>query len=101
VHHFANQQIRETAASLFGRDLYEVMEEFWTEPERADGGEVGAEFAREYAPTPPTVFSDTLESVAPGVCCCAAPTRSTKWSDSRRRPTASWPSAAPVWRHRC
>jgi dihydrofolate reductase len=66
VHRCANQQARETAAFLFGRGLYEVMEEFWTAPERADGGEVEAEFAREYAATPRIVFSDSLESVAPG-----------------------------------
>lgn len=66
VHRFANQQTRETAALLFGRGLYEVMEEFWTAPERADGGEVEAEFARVYVATPRIVFSDTLASVAPG-----------------------------------
>ena len=66
VHRFANQETRETAALLFGRGLYEVMEEFWTAPERADGPEVEAEFAREYAATPRIVFSDTLKSVAPG-----------------------------------
>jgi dihydrofolate reductase len=66
VHRFANQQTRGTAALLFGRGLYEVMEEFWTAPERADGGEVEAEFAREYTATPRIVFSDSLESVAPG-----------------------------------
>ncbi len=51
---------------MFGRGLYEVMEEFWTAPQRADGGEVEAEFAREYAATPRIVFSDSPESVAPG-----------------------------------
>jgi dihydrofolate reductase len=66
VHRFANQQTRETAALLFGRRLYEVMEEFWTAPERADGGDVEAEFAREYVATPRIVFSDSLSSVAPG-----------------------------------
>src|SRR3954471_19348395 len=66
VHRFANQQPRETAALLFGRGLYEVMEEFWTAPERADGSEVEAEFAREYTATPRIVFSDSLQSVAPG-----------------------------------
>src|SRR3954447_21088746 len=66
VHRFANQQTRETAALLFGRRLYEVMEEFWTAPERADGQAVEAEFAREYVATPRIVFSDSLESVAPG-----------------------------------
>ena len=66
LHRFANQQTRETATFLFGRGLYEVMEEFWTAPERADGADVEAEFAREYAATPRIVFSDTLTSVAPG-----------------------------------
>ena len=66
MHRFANRQTREVAAFLFGRGLYEVMEEFWTAPERADGHEVEAEFAREYAVTPRIVFSDSLESVAPG-----------------------------------
>ena len=66
VHRFANQQARETAAFLFGRGLYDVMEEYWTSPERADGHDVEAEFAREYVATPRIVFSDSLESVAPG-----------------------------------
>lgn len=66
VHRFANQQARETAAFLFGRGLYDVMEEYWTSPERADGNDVEAEFAREYVATPRIVFSDSLESVAPG-----------------------------------
>ncbi|MBN9096796.1 MULTISPECIES: dihydrofolate reductase family protein [unclassified Pseudonocardia] len=66
VHRFANQQARETAAFLFGRGLYDVMEEFWTAPERADGHEVEAEFAQLYVATPRIVFSDSLESVPPG-----------------------------------
>lgn len=66
VHRFANEQARETAAFLFGRGLYEGMEEFWTAPEGADGSEMEAEFAREYVATPRIVFSDSLESVAPG-----------------------------------
>lgn len=66
VHRFANQQVRETAAFLFGRGLYDVMEEFWTSPERADGSEVEAEFAQLYVATPRIVFSDSLGSVAPG-----------------------------------
>src|SRR3954466_6284039 len=66
VHRFHNQQTHETAAFLFGRGLYDVMEEFWTAPDRADGEEVEAEFAREYVATPRIVFSDSLESVAPG-----------------------------------
>src|SRR4051812_12618567 len=66
VHRFANQQVSGTAAMLFGRGLYEVMEEFWTAPERADGHDVEAEFARVYAATPRIVFSDSLVAVPPG-----------------------------------
>jgi dihydrofolate reductase len=66
VHRFANQQTRETAVLLFGRGMYEIMEEYWTDPERTDGDEVEAEFAREYTATPRVVFSDSLETVAPG-----------------------------------
>ena len=66
VHRFANEQTRDTAAFLFGRGLYEVMEEYRTAPERADGSDVEAEFARLYTATPRIVFSDSLTSVAPG-----------------------------------
>ena len=66
LHRFANEETREAAAFLFGRGLYEVMEDFWTAPERADGQEVEAEFARLYVETPRIVFSDSLESVGPG-----------------------------------
>jgi dihydrofolate reductase len=66
VHRFANEQTRETAAFLFGRGLYDVMEDYWTAPERADGDEVEAEFAQLYTETPRIVFSDSLASVAPG-----------------------------------
>lgn len=66
VHRFANRQTAETAAFLFGRGLYEVMEDYWTDPERADGDEVEAEFAALYSATPRVVFSDSLGSVAPG-----------------------------------
>jgi dihydrofolate reductase len=66
MHRVANQQAQDTAAFLFGRRLYEVMEEFWSSPERADGSEVEAEFARAYVATPRIIFSDTLDSVADG-----------------------------------
>jgi dihydrofolate reductase len=65
-HRAANQETRETAVFLFGRGLHDVMEEFWTAPERADGPEVEAEFAQLYVATPRIVFSDSLTSVAPG-----------------------------------
>ncbi|MBW0088464.1 dihydrofolate reductase family protein [Pseudonocardia sp. KRD-184] len=66
VHRFANRQTRDTAAFLFGRGLHDVMEEYWTAPERADGDGAEAEFAREYTATPRIVFSDSLASVGPG-----------------------------------
>ncbi len=66
VHRVANRQAKNTSAYLLGRGLYEMMEEFWTDPERADGGEVEAEFARAYTDTPRIVFSDTLDSVPDG-----------------------------------
>ena len=81
VHRFANQQTRETVALLFGRGLYEVMEEFWTAPERADGHEVEAEFARESSPRRRGSCSPTRWSRSrPGAGWCAAPRRSTRWS---------------------
>ena len=46
--------------------MYEAMEEFWTDPERAAGGDVEAEFARAYVATPRIVFSDSLAAVADG-----------------------------------
>ncbi|MEJ8277907.1 dihydrofolate reductase family protein [Pseudonocardia spirodelae] len=66
LHRYYNDRARRTGAFLFGRGLYDVMEEFWTDPARADGGEVEAEFARHYVATPRVVFSDSLTSVPPG-----------------------------------
>jgi dihydrofolate reductase len=68
LHRMANEQAREASAFLFGRRLYEVMEEPWTTAaSRDDLPEVEAEFARIYLETPRIVFSDSLESVAEGV----------------------------------
>jgi dihydrofolate reductase len=67
LHRLANEQAREASAFLFGRRLFEAMEDFWTDPARADAPEVEAEFARAYVATPRFVFSDTLESVGEGV----------------------------------
>ena len=65
-HRLSNEQTRETSVFLFGRGLYDVMEDYWTAPERANDVEVEADFAREYIATPRVVFSDSLTSVAPG-----------------------------------
>lgn len=69
VHRSANERTRRTAAFLFGRRLFEVMEVPWTRAAAdADGlPEVEAEFARLYVDTPRYVFSDTLTSVPDGV----------------------------------
>lgn len=65
-HRFSNRQTEATSTFLFGRRLYEAMEDFWTDPERADGDPVEAEFAELYKATPRVIFSDTLTSVADG-----------------------------------
>jgi dihydrofolate reductase len=68
LHQEANDQTKRAAAFLFGRKLYEVMEEPWTEAaRRTDLPPVEAEFARFYVKTPRIVFSDTLTSVPTGV----------------------------------
>ena len=66
MHRASNVQARDTAAFLFGRRLYDVMEDFWTSPERDDAEPVEAEFAEIYRATPRIVFSDSLESVPDG-----------------------------------
>lgn len=68
VHRAANEQTRQTSVFLFGRRLYEVMEQPWTDAAtRTDLPDVEADFAREYLATPRVVFSDTLDRVPTGV----------------------------------
>jgi len=68
VHRHWNEHSRAAAAFLYGRRLYEVMEEHWTAAAmQEDLPDVEAEFARAYVDTPRFVFSDTLESVPSGV----------------------------------
>src|SRR5215207_3968131 len=68
LHRLANEQARRASAFLFGRRLYEVMEEPWTTAaSRDDLPDVESEFARIYVKTPRIVFSDTLDSVPEGV----------------------------------
>jgi dihydrofolate reductase len=66
VHRHFNEVVRNASALLYGRGLYETMEDFWSAPERADGDEIEAEYARAYVATPRIVFSDSLDSVADG-----------------------------------
>jgi dihydrofolate reductase len=67
MHRLANEQAREAEAFLFGRRLYEVMEDYWTSiAQRRDVPPIEADFAHAYVQTPRIVFSDTLESVPEG-----------------------------------
>lgn len=67
VHRLANEEAREAAAFLYGRRLYEVMEDYWTAAaQQTDIPQIEAEFAQAYVQTPRIVFSDTLESVPDG-----------------------------------
>jgi dihydrofolate reductase len=67
LHRLGNERVRDASALLFGRGLYDVMEDFWSDPARREGPEVEADFAQAYLDTPRYVFSDTLESVPEGV----------------------------------
>lgn len=69
MHAAANDEARAASAFLFGRRLFEVMEEPWTAAAADPGGlpEVEAEFARLYVDRPRYLFSDSLESAPDGV----------------------------------
>ena len=68
VHRHWNEHTRAAAALLYGRRLFEVMDEHWTAAAIQDDlPDVEAEFARAYVDTPRFVFSDTLESVPSGI----------------------------------
>jgi dihydrofolate reductase len=53
LHQYWNDQVRNTAVSLYGRKLYELMSAHWPT----------AEFARRWRAMPKVVFSKTLGSV--------------------------------------
>lgn len=68
VFSLATEHLRQASAFLFGRRLYEVMEEPWTAAAQQDGlPPLETEFAQLYLKTPRIVFSDTLESVPDGL----------------------------------
>jgi dihydrofolate reductase len=68
VHRHWNEQTKAAAAVLYGRRLFETMDEHWTAAAMQDDlPDVEAEFARAYVDTPRFVFSDTLETVRSGV----------------------------------
>ncbi|GAA2319036.1 dihydrofolate reductase family protein [Nonomuraea roseoviolacea subsp. roseoviolacea] len=67
-HQAANDHVRPTAAFLFGRRLYEAMEQPWTQDLGKEGAPaVEREFAELYEQTPRYVFTDTLRTVPEGV----------------------------------
>jgi dihydrofolate reductase len=67
VHRAANELVRESSALLFGRRMYEIMEEPWTEAAaRTDLPAVESEFAQLYLSKPRWVFSDSLDRVPDG-----------------------------------
>ena len=63
LHRFHNQQVREIAAELYGRRLYELMRYWETAEENPSASEYEREFARIWKDTPKIVFSKTLEAV--------------------------------------
>ncbi|MFG2074224.1 Dihydrofolate reductase [Nonomuraea maritima] len=64
----ANEHVRRMSAFLFGRRLYEAMEQPWTQELGKEGAPaVEREFARLYQETPRYVFSDTVQNVPEGV----------------------------------
>jgi dihydrofolate reductase len=68
VFSLATEHVRQASAFLFGRRLYEVMEEPWTAAAQQDDlPPLEMEFAQLYLKTPRIVFSDTLESVPDGL----------------------------------
>lgn len=67
-HQAANDHVRRITAFLFGRRLYEAMEEPWTQELGKEGAPaVEREFAQLYKETPRYVFSDTIQTVPEGV----------------------------------
>ena len=64
LHQYWNDQVRNTAVSLYGRKLYELMAAHWpTADEAPDVSPVEAEYARLWRDMPKVVFSTTLGSV--------------------------------------
>ncbi|MGW5049932.1 dihydrofolate reductase family protein [Actinokineospora sp. NPDC004072] len=64
LHQYWNDQVRNTALSLYGRKLYELMAAYWpTAHEDPDITPITAEYAELWCAMPKVVFSKTLESV--------------------------------------
>lgn len=64
VHRLANQQVKDHAAIVMGRGLYEVMVPYWHDLlDTGEGGEIEQEFARVWDEIPKFVASRTLTDV--------------------------------------
>lgn len=64
LHQYWNDFERETAVSIYGRRLYELMSAYWPTAEEApDATPLIVDFARVWCAMPKVVFSRTLESV--------------------------------------
>jgi dihydrofolate reductase len=64
LHSFFNEQERSTAASLYGRGMWETMSPYWPTAESdPEATAVMKEYGRIWVDTPKIVFSSTLESV--------------------------------------
>src|SRR3954463_15616518 len=64
IHGWWNDRIRESAAYLYGRRIYELMAAHWpTADADPNSGPIEREFGRIWTAAPKVVFSSTLESV--------------------------------------
>ncbi|WP_207838628.1 dihydrofolate reductase family protein [Williamsia soli] len=64
LHRYWNEQVRDTAVSMYGRKLYELMAAHWPTADQAeDVTPVEAEYAPLWRAMPKIVFSKTLDSV--------------------------------------
>jgi dihydrofolate reductase len=65
LHQYFNDVMKQTAVSLYGRRMYELMT-FWEDRDRKpDVSEVEADFARAWRAVPKVVVSTTLKEVGP------------------------------------
>jgi dihydrofolate reductase len=67
VHRLANQQAQEASAFVYGRRMFETLDEYWMRVAQEKGNPpIEAEFAAAYAATPRYVVSDTMKEASNG-----------------------------------